>query len=100
MSDMGTFRVTVELENPLLPVRRVVADVLVDTGDELSWFPSPVLHDLGVQRYERRRFRQPTGSVVERWVGPAFVHVAGARAFDDVVFAEPGDLILLAISHS
>lgn len=96
MSDMGTFRSTVELENPLRPgVRQVVPEVLVDTGAELSWFPRQVLEDLGVQRYERRRFRQATGSIAERWVGLAFVHVAGARASDDVVFAEPGDLVLL-----
>lgn len=96
MSDMGTFRITVEVENPLLSgVRRAVAAVLVDTGAELSWFPAAMLQDLGVQRYERRRFRQATGTVVERWVGLAFVHVGTARASDDVVFAEPGDLVLL-----
>ena len=37
--------------------------------------------------------------VLERWVGLAFVHVAGTSAPDDVVFAEPEDLILLG-SHS
>jgi hypothetical protein len=31
--------------------------------------------------------------------GPAFLHVAGKRATDDVVFGEPGDLVLLG-SHS
>ncbi len=28
------------------------------------------------------------------WTGPAFVHVAGKRATDDVAFGEPGDLVL------
>src|SRR5436853_3592187 len=96
MSDMGTFRISVELENPRRPgERRSVASVLVDTGSELSWIPAETLESLGIERYERWRFRQANGSVLERWVGPAFVHAAGKRATDDVVFGEPGDLVLL-----
>src|SRR4051812_48538719 len=96
MSDMGTLRVAIELENPALPgQRRALTGVLVDTGAELSWFPAPVLEALDIERYERWRFRQANGTVVERWVGPAFVHAAGKRATDDVVFGEPGDLALL-----
>ena len=33
--------------------------------------------------------------MLERWTGPAFVHVAGTSATDDVVFGEPADLVLL-----
>jgi predicted aspartyl protease len=96
MSDMGTFRITVEIENPVKPgPRRTVSNVLVDTGSELSWIPAEVLESLGIERYERWRFRQANGTVLERWVGPAFVHVAGKRAVDEIVFGEPGDLVLL-----
>jgi predicted aspartyl protease len=96
MSDMGTFRVTVQLENPVRPgIRRAVSSVLVDTGSELSWFPGEVLESLRIERYQRWRFRQANGTIVERWVGPAFVHAVGKRATDDVVFGEPGDLALL-----
>jgi len=94
--DMGMFRVSVELENPALPgKRRTVEGVLVDTGAELSWFPAEVLDSLGIERYETWRFRQADGTILERWTGPAFVHVAGKRTSDDVVFGEPGDLVLL-----
>jgi len=94
--EMGMFRVSVELENPALPgKRRTVEGVLVDTGAELSWFPSEVLESLGIGRYETWRFRQADGTILERWTGPAFVHVAGKRTSDDVVFGEPGDLVLL-----
>lgn len=96
MGDMGTFRVTIQVENPARAgTRRTVSSVLVDTGSELSWIPAEVLESLGIERYERWQFRQATGVVVERWVGPAFVHAAGKRATDDVVFGEPGDLVLL-----
>lgn len=96
MSDMVTFRISVEVENPRIPgPRRTLRSVLVDTGAELSWFPADVLESLGIERYEKLRFRQATGVVVERWVGPAFVHAAGKRTTDDVVFGEPDDLVLL-----
>ena len=96
MEDVGTFRIDIEVENPARPgKRRRVERALVDTGAELSWLPSDVLEALGVERFSRWRFRQVNGSVVERWVGPVFLHVVGKRAADEVVFAEPGDLVLL-----
>ena len=96
MPDMGTFRVDLEIENPLRPAERaVVRSALVDTGSELSWFPAEVLESLGIERSEVRRFRQASGAVIERWVGHAFVRLAGARTVDDVVFAQPGDPTLL-----
>lgn len=94
--DMGSVRVDVELENPIRPgERRTFQAVLVDTGAELSWVPAPVLESLGIERHAQWRFRQADGTILERWVGPAFIHVAGKGATDDVVFGEPGDLALL-----
>jgi len=94
--DMGTFRVDVEIENPAHPgKRRRLTSVLVDTGAELSWVPGEALESLGIERYTKWHFRQADGTVLERWVGGAFVHVAGNRTADDVVFGEPGDLVLL-----
>lgn len=97
MSDATeTFRVPVEIENPARPGdRRAFPSVLVDTGAELSWFPSSALESLGIERHRIWRFRQANGTVLERWTGPAFVHAAGTRTTDDVVFGEPGDLVLL-----
>jgi predicted aspartyl protease len=93
---MGTFRIEVTIENPARPgQRRLIPAALVDTGAELSSFPAEVLEALGIERYEALRFRQASGEIIKRWVGPAFIHVAGKRATDDVVFGEPGDLILL-----
>jgi predicted aspartyl protease len=93
---MGSFRVTVEIENPLKPgERRTINSALVDTGAELSWFPGELLESLGIERYSQWRFRQADGTVLERWTGLAFVYVGGKRASDDVVFGAPGDLVLL-----
>jgi len=94
--EMETLHVAVEIENPLRPGERCVLPmVLVDTAATLSWVPASVLESLGIERRRIWRFRQADGTVLERWTGPAFVHVAGTRASDDVVFGEPGDLVLL-----
>ena len=96
IAGMGTFRVDVEIENPATPGgKRSISSVLVDTGAELSWFPTEVLECLGIERYARWHFRQANGTILERWAGAAFVHVAGKRTADDVVFGQPGDLTLL-----
>src|SRR6267378_1330883 len=94
--EMGTFRVDMEIENPVRPgERRTVRSALVDTGAELSWVPAEILESLGIERYTKLRFRQANGSILERWIGAAFVHAAGRRTSDDVVFGESGDLVLL-----
>jgi len=94
--DMGTFRVVVEIENPARPgARRMLPSVLVDTGVELSWVPAEVLESLGVERNNTWQFRQADGTILERWTGIVVIAVAGRRTGDDVVFGEPGDVVLL-----
>jgi len=94
--EMETFRVNVEVENPARPGRRrLLRDVLVDTGAELSWFPAEVLESLGVERRRKWRFRQADGTILERWTSVVEIHVEGKGAGDEVVFGELGDLVLL-----
>jgi clan AA aspartic protease len=94
--DMGTFRVDVQIENPASPgARHTLASVLVDTGAELSWVPADVLESLGVERNNQWQCRQADGTILERWTGIVVIAVGGKRTGDDVVFGEPGDLVLL-----
>jgi predicted aspartyl protease len=94
--DMGTFRIDIQIENPALPgPRRDLHTVLVDTGAELSWIPASLLESLGIQRRKISRFRQANGTILERWTGSAWIYAAGTSATDDVVFGEPGDMVLL-----
>jgi predicted aspartyl protease len=96
IDDMGTFRTSIELENPAQPGPRVaLRGVLVDTGAELSWIPAAVLESLGIARRKVWHFRQADGSAIARSTGYAIVHVAGTETNDEVVFGEPGDLVLL-----
>ncbi len=94
--EMGTFRTDVEVANPAQPLKReLIRTVLVDTGAELSWFPAPVLKSLGITRLKEWHFRQADGTVLSRWTGAAVVYAGGTMTNDEVVFGEPGDLVLL-----
>lgn len=94
--DMGSFRTDVEIENLARPGRRArFTSVLVDTGAELSWFPAADLESLGIERLKLMRFRQASGTVVERWTGPALLYAAGTLTVDEVVFGDPSDMVLL-----
>ena len=94
--DMGLLRTDVEIESPLREgERRLLRDVLVDTGAELSWAPAEVLESLGITRRKPYRFQQADGTVLDRWVGFVIIHAGGTFTNDEVVFGEPGDLVLL-----
>ena len=100
MSDMGTFRVSIAVEHPAHRGNRVgIADVLVDTGSEFTWIPTPVLEQLGVVRERTQRFLAADGRVLERGIGIAIAHAEGTLTPDWVAFAESGDMTLLG-AHS
>jgi predicted aspartyl protease len=73
---------------------RTVDHALVDTGSEYTWVPRDVLEDLGIRPELTKRF-VADGRQLERQLGIAIVHAAGAMAPDFVVFAESDDMILL-----
>jgi predicted aspartyl protease len=96
MSDMGIFRTTVHLSPWSDPEHRVaVDDVMVDTGSEYSWFPEELLVNLGVLPVRVDRFETADGRVLERRIGFAMIEAGGRSAPSIVVFAEPGDMVLL-----
>lgn len=94
--DMGMLRVDVEIESPTRPgERQLLRQIIVDTGAELSWAPATVLEGIGIGRVKLIRFQQADGTTLERWVGFAILHAAGAVTIDEIVFGAPGDLVLL-----
>ena len=94
---MGTFYVACRVENHLDRSRSVrIAKLLVDTGSEHTWAPAAKLEKIGVEREKKDvRFTMANGEVVTRSVGFAILRVAKSFTIDEVVFAEPGDLLLL-----
>jgi predicted aspartyl protease len=93
---MGTFRIDIEISTHARPEdRRRIGNVLVDTGAELSVLPATLLDELGVPRLKQVTFRQADGSSFARWTGSVLTYVAGTLTADEVVFGEPGDIVLL-----
>src|SRR5689334_25005174 len=93
---MGTFRTTIMIESAEhRGETRTVENALVDTRSEYTWVPREVLNELGIRPELVQRFIVADGRQLEREVGIAIVHAAGARAPDFVVFGQPGDMVLL-----
>lgn len=96
VDDVGTFTTDVQIENPANPgTRRTIPNALIDTGAELSWFPRPLLEELGVEPRKVWHFRQADGTILARSTGAVNLYVGGVWTVDEVVFGEPSDLVLL-----
>ena len=94
---MGIFHAACRIENHVHRSKGIrIAKALVDTGSEYTWIPSAKLERIGVKREKKDlRFVMANGEVVTRSVGFAIVRVGREFTIDEVVFAEPGDMILL-----
>ncbi len=98
MTEMGRLRTTVGVENVSQTSGvRELRETVVDTGSELTWIPRVVLESLGIKPERRRGFRVADGRRVERDIGYAIIHAAGASTADDVVFGEEDDFVLLGV---
>lgn len=98
MEPIGLFRTTIEIESlAQRGLRLPVPDTLVDSGSELTWVPRAILESLGIAPQRKQAFLVADGRRVERDVGYALVRAGGTEAPDLVVFADPGDMILLGV---
>jgi predicted aspartyl protease len=96
LDDMGIFRTTVAVAALSTPEdHRVLSDVMVDTGSEYNWIPATTLRELGIAPVRIDRFETADGRVLEREVGFAMLFAGGRSTPTLVVFAGPGDLVLL-----
>jgi predicted aspartyl protease len=94
---MGTFHVACRVENHVDRSKSVeIPKLLVDTGSEYTWIPETKLEKIGVTREKKDlQFVMANGTIVTRSVGFAILRVGKSFTIDEVVFAEPGDLLLL-----
>ena len=96
IDDMGIFRTTLGVAALSTPDnRRDLTNVMVDTGSEYNWIPAEILADLGVAPVRVDRFETADGRVLDREVGFALIYASERSAAAAVVFAQPGDLVLL-----
>lgn len=95
---MSVFKVSVVARN--IKDERLVslpAEVLVDTGSELTWLPRDLLAGIKVTPVRKRSFSTATTQMITRETGYAILKAEGFETVDEVVFAEPSDLSLLGV---
>jgi predicted aspartyl protease len=96
IDDMGIFRTTIQIAHLTQPGRRhTLTDVMVDTGSEYNWVPRDVLESLEVEEERIDRFETADARVLARPIGFARLFAGGRESVTIVVFAEPGDMVLL-----
>ena len=96
IEDMGIFRTTVGVASLSDPQLRIdVEQMMVDTGSEYTWIAEERLAQLGVAPVRIDRFETADGRILERRVGFAMLYAGGRSAPSVVVFARPGDMVLL-----
>jgi predicted aspartyl protease len=95
---MSLFRVNVVAVN-IANQQRMTPPILalVDSGSELSWLPSDILHAAGITPVRSRVFQTATGQTVQREVGYAILRAEGYETIDEIVFGETGDASLLGV---
>jgi predicted aspartyl protease len=96
LDEMGIFRTGIGVAALQRPERTVLLPAaMVDTGSEYSWLPAELLSDLGVVPVRIDAFETADRRVLHRPVGFAHVSAGGRIGASAVVFAEPGDMVLL-----
>jgi predicted aspartyl protease len=95
---MSLFRVQVVARNPKQEeLATPPIEALVDTGSELTWLPKDALIAVEITPRRKRSFATATRQMVTREVGYAILSADGYETADEVVFGEPGDMVLLGV---
>jgi predicted aspartyl protease len=94
---MGTFHIGCTVENVVNRQKSAaIAKLLVDTGSDYTWLPTKVLEKIGVKREKKDVvMTMANGQTITRNVGFVIVRAGEFFTVDEVVFAEPDDLLLL-----
>jgi len=97
MKRMGSFHVGCKVENHKDSKKAAVVNkLLVDTGSDFTWLPGSVLERIGIAPAKKDlQIQMANGQIVTRNVGYALLRVDKYETTDEVVFAQPGDLLLL-----
>jgi len=94
---MGIFYVDCRVENVVNRNKSaLVPKLLVDTGGDYTWLPASALEKIGVKREKKDvTMTMANGQQITRNVGFAIIRSDEFFTVDEVVFAEPGDVLLL-----
>ncbi|MCI4408692.1 MAG: aspartyl protease family protein [Thermofilum sp.] len=86
---MGVFKVNAWVWNPSTPEKKVLLELLVDTGATYTVLPESLLKSLGVKPLRVARLRLADNRILEKSLGEVGIEVEGYRASaTPVVFGE------------
>jgi predicted aspartyl protease len=86
---MGVFKVNAWVWNPSAPEKKVLLELLVDTGATYTVLPKSLLKSLGVKPFRVARLRLADNRILEKSLGEIGIEVEGYRASaTPVVFGE------------
>ena len=95
---MSLFKVNITAVNPKSEdLETKPIEALVDTGSELTWLPADLIEQIGIVPRRNRNFYTATKQCITRPVGYAILRSEGYETTDEIVFGEPGDMILLGV---
>ena len=94
---MGITRVAVSLLSPDL-ARRETLSLIVDTGSVYTWVPAEAAERLGHRPLRVWPIRTIEGLRIYRPVCDATIEVAGLQVATRIVFAQPGDVLVLGVT--
>ena len=94
---MGLLRIDAAFASIRYPSRfSPVPAMLVDTGSEFSWIPEELLRAAGIRPVKKDLdFTLANGETIRRSLGFAVLRAGEFETVDEVVFGQPGDLVLL-----
>ena len=72
-------------------------EALVDTSSELTWLPGGMLRAIGVAPRKKKVLPTANQETVERDVAFVILHANGRETAEKVVFAEPGDPVVIGV---
>ena len=92
---MGLFTVPATLSNPIDSERRLVLDLIVDTGAVYTMLPAPVVQELGLEMPRERRVVLANGEHVTYRVGIVDLELQGEEWPTFFLEGPPDSLALL-----
>jgi predicted aspartyl protease len=95
-SNMNIFKIQICASNPAdEKMVTTPVEILINTGSEFTWLPRAALSRIGVSPCSKRMFYTRTLQKVERDTACVILCANGHRSEEEVVFAEPGDAIVV-----
>lgn len=95
---MNVFEIQILAGNPE-DDKMVTAPIgaLVNAASESTWLPGTALRTIGVSTRRKGMVNPRTKHEVERDVGRVILYANGHKTVTEVVFAEPGDAIIVGL---